>query len=323
MSTQTSPTTMRILPIGDLVPDPEQPRRTGMDDDALAGMTRSVASIGIIQTLRVRADGNGKYLITTGERRYRAALSAGLLEVPVIIDDELTEAQRLEIQLAENMLRADLAPRERAAGLAKFVALHPNQQSAAEQLGITKGHLSQLLELNDLAPEVEALTTSKITRDATTLAMVNQLMKKAPDAGKALLAQAQEDGKLPRKAVVAALAPHRRPRKKKTEEDGQGDAGGSTPAAAEGNGVQGAAAAPTSPPPLASATPAASSGDMFAGGEQKEAADERPTVRAPSRAKLKRVCQMLKFDEDTDPAVVIEAIVDQFLTGNPAGKLAA
>lgn len=275
----------RIVPIGDIYPDPDQPRKTGFDEADLVEMAESVKTIGIFQNLRASPDGKGKFKLVCGERRYRSALMAGLMEVPVIIDDDLSDFQRLEIQLAENMLRRDLSIRERAEAIARFTELHPDRQAAAKRLGISNGHLTHLIELTNLAPEVAALSESNVTRDATTLVLANQLIKKAPEAAKVILAQAKQDGKLPRKTIMEALKPHRRPRKKNA-------------------GVE--EVPPTPPSPQLPTQPVAAN----------EVEESQVVVRSPSRSKIKRVCALLKIDEQTDPAVVLDQLVDLYLAGN-------
>lgn len=248
-------------------------------------MVESVKAQGIIQNLRVSPDGKGRFMLVCGERRYRSALLAGVMEVPVVIDDDLSVFQRLEMQLAENMLRRDLSIRERADAVARFTELHPDRQAAAKRLGISNGHLTHLIELTNLAPEVAALSEGNVTRDATTLVLTNQLLKKAPEAAKELLAQAKQDGKLPRKAVMEALKPHRRPRKKDLD-DATVPAPASTPLLV----VQNAPA--------------------------NDVEESHTVVRSPPRSKIRRVCTLLKIDEHTDPAVVLDRLVDLYLAGN-------
>ena len=165
-----------------LEPDPLQPRSDAGDEALSSDLELSVKEVGIMQEIRVEGpNSNGKYRIVYGERRYRAALKAGLEEVPVCICEKLSEQERLELQLAENLHRRDLNIRDRARAFARFVTFFPNQKEAAIRLGISEGRLSELLELNDLKPEVAALAESKVVRDASTLAMLNQLAKRSPE----------------------------------------------------------------------------------------------------------------------------------------------
>lgn len=289
-----------VLPIGDMYPDPNQPRKTGMDDNDLVDLVGSMKVQGITEVLRVTADGTGRYMIVTGERRYRAALKAGLLEVPAMVSDELSEAERLEIQLAKTILRRNLTIQERADAIARFTAMHPDHKEAARRLGISNGHLSSLLELTNLTPEVAALSDAKVTKDATTLVLANQLMKKAPDVAKAVLARATEDGKLTRKTVADALAPHRRPRKT--------------------NDLPESCALAAPAPQLASPGSVPRSGTDCV---EVLDVDDRPLVRAPSREKLRKVCAAMRIQPGADPAMILEQLVDRFLATTPAQDLKA
>jgi len=297
--------TFAVLPIGDIYPDPNQPRTTGMDDADLVDLTASMKVRGVIQILRVTADDKGRYKIIVGERRYRAALKAGLIEIPAMIDEEMTEAERLEIQLTENILRRNLSIQERADAIARFTALHPEHKEAARRLGISNGHLSSLLELQNLTPEVASLSDANVTKDATTLVLANQLMKKAPEIGKAVFAKAVEDGKLPRKVVADALAPYRRPKKKNASPaEATSSEAMLTPAVAVA-----VAAAPVVAPP-ASVPRSGSDGAT-------PDADDRPLVRAPSREKLHKVCAALRIQPGADPAAIFEQLVDHLLAATP------
>jgi ParB family transcriptional regulator, chromosome partitioning protein len=115
-STQTSET----LPVNKIIRDPEQVRRW-FDPEKLANLAESIKTVGIRERLWVRPLGDDKYRLIAGERRYRAAIAAGITEVPVEIleiDDELA----LTLSLLENLQREDLNPVEEAEGILKLVA---------------------------------------------------------------------------------------------------------------------------------------------------------------------------------------------------------
>jgi ParB family transcriptional regulator, chromosome partitioning protein len=109
----------QVLPIGEIVRDPEQVRRW-FDPEKLANLTESIKAVGIRERLWVRPLAEGQYRLVAGERRYRAAIAAGLMEVPVEIldiDDDLA----LTLSLLENLQREDLNPVEEAEGILKLV----------------------------------------------------------------------------------------------------------------------------------------------------------------------------------------------------------
>ncbi len=102
----------KVLPLDVLVPS-SQPRRRFENLEALA---HSIREKGVLQPLLVRPLGDGKYAIVAGERRYRAALMAGLSEVPVRVVD-LSEKEARLLALVENLQREDLNPYEETVGV--------------------------------------------------------------------------------------------------------------------------------------------------------------------------------------------------------------
>ena len=107
------------LPLREIEPDPEQPRKT-FDEQALGELAASIAEHGLLQPIAVRPHGVGRYLIVAGERRWRASRMAGLTEVPVIVKD-VTDEQAMELALVENLQREDLDPVEEAAGIRELM----------------------------------------------------------------------------------------------------------------------------------------------------------------------------------------------------------
>ncbi|HRZ90576.1 MAG TPA: ParB/RepB/Spo0J family partition protein, partial [Spirochaetia bacterium] len=106
------PEGLRSVPLGRLVPNPLQPRKT-FDEASLEELAASIRLHGIIQPVIVEDSGDGTYLIVAGERRYKAAEKAGLREVPVVVRS-FTPEKKLEIALIENVQREDLNPVEEA-----------------------------------------------------------------------------------------------------------------------------------------------------------------------------------------------------------------
>ncbi|UCC12296.1 MAG: ParB/RepB/Spo0J family partition protein [candidate division WOR-3 bacterium] len=101
----------RLVPIGDIKPNPHQPRAK-IEDAEIQELIASIREKGVIEPLIVKRTGK-TYVLAAGERRLRAARRAGLKEVPVIIRD-LSERELLEIGLIENLHRKDLNPIEEA-----------------------------------------------------------------------------------------------------------------------------------------------------------------------------------------------------------------
>ena len=138
-----------------LAPNTQQPR-VQMDDAKLAELTESIKANGVIQPILVRRTGS-TYRIIAGERRWRAALRAGLLKVPVVVRDvpEGSENQLLELALVENVQREDLNPVDEALAyqrLADEFGLTQDQIAAA--VGKDRSSVSNYLRLLKLPDEV-------------------------------------------------------------------------------------------------------------------------------------------------------------------------
>lgn len=100
----------------------KQPRRW-FDPEKMSQLVQSVREHGILEPLLVRPLGNGEYELIAGERRLRAAKSAGLAEVP-IVSKELTDKQALQIALLENLQREDLNPVEEVEAILELLAIN-------------------------------------------------------------------------------------------------------------------------------------------------------------------------------------------------------
>lgn len=131
-----------------------QPRRH-FDDGAIAELATSIKKHGLMQPIVVRAAGSGKYEIIAGERRYRAAVLAGLAEVPVLIRS-VSDVQALELALIENIQRADLNPLEEAAGYQRLIdEFGYTQEQLAPVVGKSRSHIANLLRLLKLPESVK------------------------------------------------------------------------------------------------------------------------------------------------------------------------
>ena len=152
----------RLIPIEQISPNPDQPRRR-FDETDLEDLTRSIREKGVIQPLIVREIGEKQFEIVAGERRWRAAQAAQLHELPVIVR-EFDDAEVLEIAIIENIQRADLNPVEEAAGYRQLMdRFGHTQEKLAEALGKSRSHIANLLRLLNL-PMQMCETYSKLAR---------------------------------------------------------------------------------------------------------------------------------------------------------------
>lgn len=113
---------MFICPIEKIVPQKGQPRQH-FDAKAIEELSQSIREHGLLQALVVRKIGADKYELIAGERRWRAAQKAGLLEVNVFVKD-VSPARAFELALVENVQRADLNPIELAESLDRLMKEH-------------------------------------------------------------------------------------------------------------------------------------------------------------------------------------------------------
>ena len=150
---------IETLPLREIEPDPDQPRKT-FDDETLAELASSIAEHGLIQPIAVRPKVSGGYLIVAGERRWRACRMAGLTEAPVVVKD-VTDEQAMEIALVENLQREDLDPVEEAMGIRELMTrCDLTQEQAARKLGKSRSALANSLRLLSLPETVLELLKS-------------------------------------------------------------------------------------------------------------------------------------------------------------------
>jgi ParB family chromosome partitioning protein len=136
-----------------------QPRKN-FDRESLEELSKSIKEHGILQPIVVRPVGSGQmghFEIVAGERRWRAAQSAGLHEVPVLIRN-YSNQKTLELSLIENLQRADLNPIEEAEGYFRLQAeFKLTQEQIADRVGKERATVANALRLLKLTPEVRAL----------------------------------------------------------------------------------------------------------------------------------------------------------------------
>lgn len=144
------------LPIEDVFPNPKQPR-TNFDEKALQELSESIKALGIIQPITVRKEG-AKFLIISGERRYRASKLAGLKTIPAYVR-LVNDQELLEMALVENIQREDLDAIE--------VAL--TYQRLLEEVGLTQENLSK-----------------RVGKERSTITNSVRLLKLSPDMQQAI-----------------------------------------------------------------------------------------------------------------------------------------
>ena len=148
------------IAIGSLKPGVYQPRKD-IAPDALEELAASIQSQGIIQPIVVRPLAYGQYDIIAGERRWRAALQAGLKKVPCLIK-KVEDKAAIAMALIENIQREDLNVIEEAQALERLQnEFELTHQQVAEVIGKSRATVSNLLRLNQLENEVKGLVSNK------------------------------------------------------------------------------------------------------------------------------------------------------------------
>ncbi len=147
---------LKKLPIERIRPGQYQPR-TRMDADALQELADSIKAQGLVQPIVVRKVAAGEYELIAGERRWRAAQLAGLLEIPTVIR-EIPDQAAAAMSLIENIQREDLNALEEAGALRRLIEeFGLTHQQTAESVGRSRASVSNLLRLLDLEAETKAL----------------------------------------------------------------------------------------------------------------------------------------------------------------------
>jgi len=164
-SEEHQPAKLRYVRLGDLDPNPYQPRAL-LDPASLQELADSIRDRGVLQPLLVRqaSGATDRLQIVAGERRWRAARAAGLAEVPCLVvtmhDQEASLAA-----LVENLQREDLGPLEEAEGFRNLIDKFGfSQESLAAAMGKSRSHVANTLRLLNLpAAVLEHLRLGRIT----------------------------------------------------------------------------------------------------------------------------------------------------------------
>ena len=181
----------RMIPTAQIHPNPNQPRqRIG----ALEPLATSIRDQGILQPILVRRLGLKDFQIIAGERRYRAAVLAGLREVPCV-EREAGEGDALELALVENLLRDDLSPFEEAAAYEGLIREHGHtHDSLARRVGKGRTSITETLALLNIPEEIrEACSASGIVSRRQLLRVAREATPEGMLACVARLAQGLDE----------------------------------------------------------------------------------------------------------------------------------
>ncbi len=192
-----------MVKLSEVEPNREQPRKS-FDEEAMQELADSIKKYGVIQPLLVEKK-EKYYEIIAGERRWRAAKIAGLKEIPVVLK-ELSEQEKMEIALIENIQREDLNPIEEAQAYKRLLdEFHLKQEDVAKSVSksrsaitnsmrllkldervqnmvageeLSAGHARALLSISDVEKQYEL--AQKIVEKGLSVREVEALLKKKP-----------------------------------------------------------------------------------------------------------------------------------------------
>ncbi len=144
----------RMIPVGQIHPNPDQPRQRIGSVDALAD---SIRDQGLLQPILVRRLGKKDFQIIAGERRYRAAVKVGMREI-ACIERETRKAESLELALVENLLRDDLTPFEEAMAYRNMLRDHGHtHESLSRRVGRPRTSITETLALLNIPEELREM----------------------------------------------------------------------------------------------------------------------------------------------------------------------
>ncbi len=189
--------------ISQVVPDPDQPR-IEFGEEALELLALSIREKGQLTPIRVRwSETLGKWIIISGERRWRATQRAGLNEIDCYFDEgDLTPSEILEQQLVENCLREDLQPIEEAEAFASLKKLNDwTAKQVADALRIQPSRVSRALALLELPNDIQ----DQVTHGRISARSAYELSRLTDPKKQAELAQEAAAGNLPPEKAARAV----------------------------------------------------------------------------------------------------------------------
>jgi ParB family chromosome partitioning protein len=137
-------------------PNPRQPRTT-FDAAALAELQASIVELGVLVPIIVRRLDGDRYELIAGERRWRAAVAAGLATIPALVRNA-DDRESLEVAIIENLQRENLDPLEEAMGFAHLMEAYDfTQEAVAQRVGRSRPAIANALRLLGLSDTIKAL----------------------------------------------------------------------------------------------------------------------------------------------------------------------
>lgn len=151
------------VPVSAIVPNPDQPRRA-IEEESIEELAASIREHGVLQPVIVQPLSDGSYQLVAGERRWRAARAAGLATVPALVR-RVSDEERLEMALVENVQREDINPLDEARAYRTLMErFGMTQEEVARKVGKSRTAVANTLRLLTLEPEIQqGLQAGKIS----------------------------------------------------------------------------------------------------------------------------------------------------------------
>lgn len=172
---------LQYIPIDEMEADPDQPRKD-FNNESLDDLRESIKKYGVLQPLLLKKytkPGHPPYRIIAGERRYRAAIKAGLKSLPAIVREE-KEGESALLSVVENVQREDLNPIEEAAAYRQIMSERSiTQKELAEALGKSRPYIGNILRLLNLdQASLEAVKAGLLTSSQARSLLAEKDLKK-------------------------------------------------------------------------------------------------------------------------------------------------
>ncbi|MBH1829258.1 ParB/RepB/Spo0J family partition protein [Stenotrophomonas maltophilia] len=166
---------VREIALALIDPDPDQPRKN-FDSAKLAELAQSIKVYGVIQPVVVKTAGS-RFMLVSGERRWRAAALAQLETIPVVVRDDLS----VRAQVVENLQRDDLTPFELFRAIAAELDGGTTQKELAEAYGKSKQWISDYASVAKMPPALQDALRDGRANDISALNTLSRLHKQAPE----------------------------------------------------------------------------------------------------------------------------------------------
>lgn len=145
---------LKEIHLSKIIPNPNQPR-TNYKEEELDELTNSILTVGVIQPIIISKTDDDKYQIVAGERRWRAAIKAGLNKIPAIVKS-YSNTEIFEVALIENIQRENLSPLEEAEAYNRLIKVHGyTQEKISSIVHKSRSHISNLIRVLSLPDQIK------------------------------------------------------------------------------------------------------------------------------------------------------------------------